>query len=133
MAADLGKLLERIEADNLALTSSHEQLVEAFQELDSKLNALNAGIRVEPYEVRKGGPVIGFRRYNDGWHISTHLVGLSDMVSEIPVFEAAPAVQVELMEAVGGLLEKISAEIAAQVKAAAAAVKQAEGLLAVLR
>ncbi len=132
MAADLGKLLDKIEQDNRALTTSHEQLAKAFQELDAKLTALKAGIRVEPYEVKKGGPVIGFRRYNDGWHISTHLEGLSDIVSEIPVFEAEPQIQVELMGALEGLLKRISDEIAGQVKSASGAVKEADRLLDIL-
>jgi hypothetical protein len=133
MADDFEKLLEKIKADNIALQAAQKSLGEALEKLDERLTMLQAGVRIEPYQVAKGGPVIGFRRFHDGWHITTHLEGISDIVSETPAIEAKPEVQVELMPHVAPLLKKISDAIAGKVKQTSSAVKEADKILDALR
>ena len=133
MADDFDKLLQKIKADNEALKKGEKQLAEAFEKLDARLTQLNAGVRIEPYGVGKGDAVIGFRRFHDGWHITTHLAGIGDIVSETPAIEAPPPRQVELMPHVADLLGKISAAITAKVKQTGGALEQAEALLDALR
>ena len=129
MANNFGKILDKIGADNTQLNENHEQLAEALDKLDARLNVLRARVRIEPYPINKDGPTIGFRRFHDGWHITTLLEGLAGITSEIPIREAAPGVQVNLIGAIGALLEKISKSIEAEVKASTASVKEAEVLL----
>jgi len=129
MAKDYGKILEKIANDNASLTDNEQRLQEAFEKLDSRLNVLKAGVRIEPYAIGKDGPSIGFRRFQDGWHITTKLEGLAGLSSEIPALEAEPSTQVILVNEVGGLLDKISKAIADKVKASASSVKEAESLL----
>lgn len=132
MATDFGKLLDTIQTDNNELMNQQAKLVRAFEKLDSRLNVLKAGVRIEPFETRKGGPLLGFQRYSDGWHMTTHLVGLAGIVSEIPAAEAAPEVQVALMPHVAALLERVSKQIAQQVKDTKSAVSEADVLLSAL-
>ena len=73
MATDFSKILDKIAADNKQLSKNHKQLAEALQKLDSRLNVMRAGVRIEPYPISKDGPSIGFRRFHDGWHITTIL------------------------------------------------------------
>jgi dynactin complex subunit len=129
MANDYGKILDKIAADNAALDSNEKRLQEAFEKLDQRLNVLRAGVRIEPYPISKDGPSIGFRRFQNGWHITTILEGLAGLSSEIPALEAEPALQVALVGEVGGLLDKISKSIAGKVKASTSSVKEAESLL----
>ena len=133
MADDFDKLLQKIKADNEALKRGQKQLAEAFEQLDARLTQLNAGVRIEPYDLGKGGAVIGFRRFHDGWHITTHLEGIGGIVSETPAIEAPPERQVELMPHLGTLLGKISGAITAKVKQTGGALKEAEKLLDALR
>lgn len=132
MATDFGKLLEKIQADNTELLNQQARLVKAFEKLDTRLNLLKAGVRIDPYVTGKGGPVLGLKRFSDGWRMTTHLAGLGGLVSEIPVSEAVPDVQVALMPHVAGLLEKISKIIAQQVKDTGGSVAEADRLLASL-
>ncbi|MBJ96102.1 MAG: hypothetical protein CMP23_16690 [Rickettsiales bacterium] len=129
MANDFGKVLDKIASDNQQLNANYKQLASAIEKLDLRLNALRAGVRIEPYAISKGGPSIGFRRFTDGWHITTLLEGIGGLVSEIPVREAVPEVQVQLVGEFSGLLDQISKAIAGQVKASTSSVKQAESLL----
>lgn len=133
MADDFDKLLQKIKADNEALKKGQKQLAEAFEKLDARLTQLNAGIRIEPYAVDKTGAVIGFRRFADGWHITTHLEGIAGLTSETPAIEASSERQVELMPFVGALLAKISGAINDKVKQTKGALTQAEKLLDALR
>ena len=132
MATDFGKLLEKITADNAELQNQQAQLVKAFEKLDTQLNLLKVGVRIEPYVTGKDGPVLGLRRFSDGWHMTTHLAGLGGLVSEIPVAEAVPDVQVALMAHIAGLLGQVSTIISKQVKDTKASVVEAERLLAAL-
>ncbi len=131
MAADFSKLLDKIKNDNAELKAAEAALGRAFEKLDSRLTQLRAGVRIEPYPVGKGddSPVIGFRRYHDGWHITTMIRGLGDSLSEAPATEATPELQVALMAHVGGLLEKLSASIAERMKATTAASKEADKIV----
>ncbi len=129
MATDFNKILDKIAADNAQLSENHKQLAKALNKLDSQLNVLRAGVRIEPYPTSKDGPSIGLRRFHDGWHITTMLEGLAGLSSEIPVREAIPSVQVALVSEIGGLLDKVSKNIAANVKASSASVKEAKTLL----
>lgn len=129
MANDFGKVLDKIAADNAQLSQNHKRLAKALEKLDSRLNLMKAGIRIQPYPIGKDGPSIGYRRFHDGWHITTLLEGLAGLSSEIPVREAAPSVQVILVGEIGGLLDKISKSIAAKVKESTSSVKEAESLL----
>jgi len=129
MAKDYGKILDKIAKDNASLNENELRLQEAFEKLDSRLNVLQAGVRIEPYIIGKDGPCIGFRRFQDGWHITTKLEGLAGLSSEIPALEADPGTQVVLVNEVGALLDKISKAIADKVKASASSVKEAESLL----
>jgi hypothetical protein len=129
MANDFGKVLDKIAADNAQLSQNHKRLAKALEKLDSRLNIMRAGIRIEPYPIGKDGPSIGYRRFHDGWHITTLLEGLAGLKSEIPVREAAPSVQVTLVGEIGGLLDKISKAIASKVKESNSSVKEAESLL----
>ena len=128
MAADFSKLLDKIAEDNHALRSAHAALGKAFEKLDQRLNQLKAGMRIEPYPVGKGedSPVLGFKRYHDGWHITTLIKGLGDTQSEAPAAEAPPELQVLLVGHLAGLLGKISDALAANLKAASAASKEAD-------
>ncbi len=132
MATDFGKLLETIQKDNNELMAQQDRLARAFEKLDSRLNVLKAGVRVEPFETSKGGPVLGYLRFDDGWHMTTLLVGLGGIASEIPVAEAAPEVQVALMPHVASLLERVSQRIGQQVKETRTAVSEADRLLSAL-
>ncbi len=132
MATDFGKLLDTIQADNDELLNQQARLVKAFEKLDSRLNVLKAGVRIEPYDTGKGGPVLGLKRFNDGWHMTTHLEGLGGLISEIPVSEAGAPVQVALMPHVAKLLELVSKKIAQQVKETKSAVTEADRLLSAL-
>ena len=129
MANDFGKVLDKIAADNAQLNENHKQLAKALEKLDTRLNVLRAGIRIEPYTTGKDGPAIGYRRFHDGWHITTQLEGLAGLTSEIPLREASPSVQVALVSEIGDLLDKISKNIASKVKASTTSVKAAEALL----
>jgi len=135
MAADFTKLLEKIAADNHALRVSQGLLGRAFEKLDGQLNQLKAGIRVEPYAIGKGAdsPVLGYRRFHDGWHITTSIKGLGDTATEAPATEAPPELQVELIGHIGGLLAKISDAIAAKAKEATAASQEADKLLKAIK
>jgi hypothetical protein len=132
VATDFGKLLDKIKDDNDELQKQKARLVQAYEKLDTRLNIMKAGVRIEPYVTGKGGPVLGYKQYSDGWHMTTHLAGLADLVSEIPVVEAAREVQVALMPHVGGLLEKVSASIAATVKETKSATDEANRLISAL-
>lgn len=132
MASDFGKVLDTIQNDNAELVDQRSRLVRAFEKLDSRLNVLKVGVRIEPYETAKGGPVLGMKQFSDGWHMTTHLEGIAGLVSEIPVSEASAAVQVALMPHVSTLLDKVSKAIAAEVKATKSAVTEADRLLAAL-
>jgi len=132
MPTDYNKLLDKIASDNAKLSANEERLQEAFDKLDSRLNALGAGIRIEPYQIGKDGPRIGFRRFSSGWHITTELEGLAGLTSEIPAREAEPDNQVVLVGGLGDLLDKVSKAIAEKVKASANSVKEAETLLSAL-
>ena len=129
MAADPSKTLSKIADDNRSLGLAQAQLSKALTRLDTRLNALQAGIRIEPYPVSKGGPVIGYKRFSTGWHITTHLEGIAGITSETPATEAPPGRQVELIPHIATLLEKISAAIAAQLKATTGAAKDADKLI----
>lgn len=133
MAGDFGKILEKIKQDNTALKKGQEKLCEAFEKLDARLTQLNAGVRVEPYATTKDGALIGFMRFSDGWHITTHLEGIGGIISEAPATEAPAARQVELMPHVAGLLEKISSTIADRVKSTTGALTEADKLISALR
>ena len=133
MAADFGKVLEKIKDDNQALHAAQANLGRALEKLDARLNVLKAGVRIEPYEVGKGGPVIGYRRFSSGWHITTHLEGIGGIFSEAPLTEAPSERQVELMPHVAGLLGKISDALAAKLKETTGATKEADRLLAAIR
>jgi hypothetical protein len=134
-APDFSKLLDKIRDDNQELRAAHGALGRAFEKLDTRLTVLKAGIRIEPYPIGKdkNGPVIGYSQFHDGWHITTYIRGLGDTLSEAPATEAVPELQVELMGHVGGLLSKLSDGIAAKVKAAAAASKEADRLIDAIR
>jgi hypothetical protein len=132
MPTDFGKLLDRIKTDNEELKRSEALLLRAYQKLDSRITVLKAGIRIEPYDAEKSGLKIGFRRYHDGWHISTVIEGVGGILSEVPVVEAPPDTQVALMGHVGDLLEKISESIGARVKTTQGALKEADRLLSAL-
>ena len=132
MTTDFNKVLEKIATDNAQLNKNHKQLSEALVKLDSRLNVLRVGVRIEPYPLSKDGPSIGLRCFHDGWHITTVLEGLAGLSSEIPVREATPSLQVAIVGGIGGLLDKVSKNIAADVKASSASVKEAETLLEAL-
>ncbi len=133
MADDFDKLLQKIKTDNEALKRGQKQLSEALEKLDTRLTQLNAGIRIELYAVGKSGAVIGFRRFHDGWHITTQLEGIGGITSETPAIEAPPARQVELMPHVGGLLTKLAGAIGDKVKETKGALTQADKLMDALR
>jgi hypothetical protein len=133
MATDVEKVLKKIDVDNNALQAGRANLKEAFEKIDGRINAMGAGLRIEPYAAGKTGLVIGFRRYHTGWHISTVLVGVADIESEIPVTEATAATQVALIAHVGGLLEKLQAVIAGHLKETNTATKEAERLVEAVR
>ena len=133
MPTDFGKILGKINADNEQLLAGRSSLREAFEKLDGRINAMQAGTRIEPYDVGKSGAKLGFRRYNTGWHISTLVTGIGDIISEIPVIEAGADAQVELMPHVGGLLEKLHAAIASDLKSTSSALKEADRLTTAIR
>ncbi len=132
MPTDFNKVLEKIQTDNTALLASQAQLARAYEKLDSRITVIKAGVRIEPYEVKKGGPKLGFRRFDDGWHITTMIEGIGGLTSEVPVSEAVPTTQVELVAHVGPLIDKIATDIAGRRKNAEAAVKEADKILAAL-
>ena len=133
MAKNVGSVLEAIERDIGTLKQQHERLKKAYAELDERITALGAGLRIEPYVPKKGSPEIGFRRFHDGWHITTLLTGIADITSEIPVIEATAEVQTDLVAHLPGLLEKLHGEIADRVKASKKAAADAEEILKALR
>ena len=133
MATDFSKILQKIDSENEELIRGRAALREAFEKIDGRINAMKAGIRIEPYEVAKNGPKIGFRRYHTGWHISTIIVGIADIESEIPVGEAPSPIQIELMPHVGGLLEKLAAAVSVELKSTNTALKEADRLSEAVR
>ena len=130
MAADFGKLLGKIEDENTTLREAQVRLNKAYVKLDSKLTRLGARTRVEPYEVdKKSEGVIGYRRFETGYAITTIRTGLGGTEAEIPVSEAKPEVQAHLMAHVAGLLEKVLANVSADTKAAKTAAATANKLI----
>ena len=59
MATDFAKVLDKIRDDNAELMRQQAQLVKAFEKLDTRLTIMKAGVRIEPYETGKRGPVLG--------------------------------------------------------------------------
>jgi hypothetical protein len=133
MATDFTKILKKIDTENEELREGRKTLRDAFEKLDGRINAMKAGLRVEPYDVGKNGQRLGFRRYHTGWHISTIVVGIGEIESEIPVIEAPSSIQIEIMPHVGGLLEKLSGAITVELKSTNSAVKEADRLTAAVR
>ncbi|GEM_PF-2047759 len=133
MATDFQKVLKKIDADNTVLLAGREDLRLAFEKIDGRINAMKAGVRIEPYAAGKTGFVIGLRRYHTGWHISTIVSGIADIESEVPVGEASSEVQVALIDHLGGLLEKLQGLIADEVKKTGGAVKEANKLVEAVR
>ncbi len=133
MAADFGKVLEKIKTDNDQLRYARANLAKALEKLDGRLNQMKAGIRVEPFETTKGGPVIGYRRFSTGWHITTRIDGIGGITSEAPVTEVSSDQQVALMPHVGALLGKIAEGLAKELKATTSATKEADKLLDAIR
>ena len=130
MATDFSKVLGRIEDENDELKKAHAALAEAFEKLDGKLTRLGARVRIEPYEVdKKAGLVIGYRRFELTWRISTVVSGLAGTSSELPVSETKPDIQVALMPHVAGLLDKVATAVAAEAKQAQGAVVEAKRLI----
>jgi hypothetical protein len=133
MATDFTKVLKKIDTENEELIRGREALRGAFEKLDGRINAMKAGLRIEPYEVGKKGHKLGFRRYHTGWHISTIVVGIGEIESEIPVVEAVSATQIVLMDHVGGLMEKLSKAISIELKSTSSALKEADRLVEAVR
>jgi hypothetical protein len=132
-AADFGKVLDRIESKNTELRTQQARLQKAYEKLDGALTRFQARVRIEPYEVdKKAGLRIGLRRFEQNLRISTMVTGLAGVVSEIPVIEAKPDLQVALMPHIADLLGKLADAIDAQVKETSSAAADAERLLAAI-
>ncbi|MCO4768909.1 MAG: hypothetical protein KDA24_02690 [Deltaproteobacteria bacterium] len=130
MASDFGKLLDKIQSENSQLATAHARLGKAYEKLDGRLTRFNAKARIEPYEVdKKSGLKIGYRRYERGWNISTIIEGVAGLEAEVPVRETPPKTQAALMPHVAGLLTKIGAALAEDVKSAKKATVEADRLL----
>jgi len=133
MASNFSKLLETIETENKALAQARGRLGLAYEKLDGRLTRFDARARIEPYEVEKKSELmIGYRRFEQRWSISTLVVGVAGLKAEVPVAETSPDTQAALMPHVAGLLKKVGDAIAADVKSARQAVDEAESLLAAL-
>jgi len=132
MAGKFDKVLAKIEQDNNALKEAETRLKKAFVKLDTKLNAISAGVRIEPYETAKGKVEIGYRRFESGWHITTVILGTGGLRAELPAAEAPAAQQVEIMAHVADLLAKVSGELDTRCKLTSSALKEADALLSAL-
>lgn len=130
MAADFGKILGKIEDENTTLREAQVRLQKAYVKLDSKLNRLSAKTRIEPYPIdKKSDLVIGYRRFDTGYAITTIRKGLGGTEAEIPVSEASPEVQATLMAHVADLLGKVLANVSVNTKAATTAAATADQLI----
>ena len=133
MAADFGKILGNIEDENVALLEAQVRLGKAYQRLDGKLTRLQAKTRIEPYPVdKKSDLVIGYRRIEAQYYITTIIKGLGGTEAEVPVSEANPTIQADLMAYVAPLLEKVLVNVSANTKAATTAAATADKLIAAI-
>lgn len=133
MAADFGKILGKIEAENETLAGAQKRLAKAYTRLDGKLTRLKAKTRIEPYKVdKKSELVIGYRRIEAQYCITTIIKGLGGTEAEVPVSETSPELQADLMAHVAPLLEKVLANVAVNTKAATTAAATADKLIAAI-
>lgn len=133
MAADFGKILGKIEDENTALREAQARLQKAYVKLDGKLTRLKAKARIEPYVVdKKTGLQIGYRRIEAQYCITTIRVGLGGTEAEIPVSEASPEAQADLMAYVAPLLDQVLKAVSENTKAATTAATTADKLISAI-
>jgi hypothetical protein len=129
MANDVQQSLTRLKADAAELKLAEARLQRAFEKIDGQLSRLGIGLRLEPEPVRKGGPLMGCRRYHDGWRLTTVIDGLAEMQAELPIHEAPAELQRELVPHVGAVMAKLSKQVAGRLADTRKAATEAERIL----